>query len=175
MNAPTVWEIGIYFAMLSLAAVGGANAVIPDMYHQFVELHGWMSGAEFVQLVALAQAAPGPNVLIVSLLGWQLAGLAGALVATAGICLPSSLLAYGFAHFWGRFVRTRWQVIVRHGLAPITVGLVLASGYVLTDTADHGWPAYAVTAATVALVLATRLHPLWLLATAGLLGFAGLV
>lgn len=174
-QSPAVSELGLYFLALSLASIGGANAIIPDMHRHFVELRGWMTGTEFVELVALAQAAPGPNVLIVTLLGWRINGLAGALTATLAICLPSSLLAYTFAHFWQRFRHARWQSVVRDGLAPITVGLVLAGGYVLAQTADRSWSAYAITAATVVVVLVTKLHPLWLLGTAGLIGFFGLV
>ncbi len=169
MNAaPTSAEIAFYFATLSLMAIGGVNSLIPEMHRQFVEVHAWMSEREFVELVALSQAAPGPNMLVATLLGGKLGGLAGALMATAGMCLPSSLLAYGFARFWQRFQHARWQSIVRDGLAPVTVGLILASGYVLTHAADHGWVAYGVT-------VATRVHPLWLLGVAGLLGLAGIV
>lgn len=174
-SSPNLIELGLYFAALSLAAVGGANAIIPDMYRQFVEVQQWMSGTEFVQLVALAQAAPGPNVLIVTLLGWKIAGLAGALLATAAMCVPSSLLAYGVAKVWDRYRHTRWHAIVRNALAPVTVGLIVAGGYILTDTAGSSWMAYAITAATTVTVVATGIHPLWLLGIAGAIGYAGFV
>lgn len=168
-------EIAVYFATLSLIAIGGANALIPDMHRHLVDLNGWMSSKEFVSLVALSQAAPGPNVLIVSLLGWKVGGLSGALVATAAMCIPSSLLAYAFTRVWDRFRHARWRVAVQSGLASITVGLILASGFVLTRAADHNWVAYAVTAATAGMVLKTGVHPLLLLAAAGLLGYAGVL
>ncbi len=174
-NSPSLLEITLYFLGLSLMAIGGANAVIPDMHRHLVELRGWMSGTEFAALAALSQAAPGPNVLIVSLLGWKLAGLPGALLATAAMCIPSSLLAFFFSRFWQRHEQARWRTIAQAGLAPVTVGLVLASGYVLTRAADHSVAAYAVTAATAALVLITRINPLWLLAIAATLGYAGLI
>lgn len=163
-------EIGIYFTLLSLVAVGGGNALIPDMHRQLVEVNGWMSSREFASLVALSQAAPGPNILIVSLLGWKVGGLAGALVATGGMCLPSTLLTYFFTRTWDRFRAAPWRAAVQAGLASVTVGLILASGYVLARAADHHWLGYAVTAATVAAVLKTRVHPLWLLAAAGVIG-----
>lgn len=168
-------EVGLYFLMLSLMAIGGANAVIPDMHRELVELRGWMSGNEFVSLVALSQAAPGPNVLIVSLLGWKVAGLSGALVATAAMCIPSSLMAYFFARFWRRFQHARWRAVVQAGLVSVTVGLILASGYVLTCAADHNLVAFGVTALTAVAAVKTKIHPLWLLAAAGLLGGAGLI
>jgi chromate transporter len=163
-------EIGIYFTLLSLIAIGGASALIPDMHRQLVEVNGWMSGKEFAALVALSQAAPGPNVLIVSLLGWKVGGLSGALVATAGMCLPSTLLTYAFIRFWDRFRTARWRAAAQAGLAAVTVGLILASGYVLVRAADHNWIGYAMTTATVLAVMKTRVHPLWLLAAAGLIG-----
>lgn len=163
-------EIAVYFTLLSLIAIGGANALIPDMHRQLVEVNGWMTSKEFASLVALSQAAPGPNVLIVSLLGWKVGGLAGALVATGGMCLPSTLLTYAFTRFWDRFRAAPWRAAVQSGLAAVTVGLILASGYVLTRAADHHWPGYVITAATVFAVMKYKAHPLWLLAAAGLVG-----
>jgi chromate transporter len=173
--SPSLNQIALYFLLLSMMAIGGANAVIPDMHRELVELRGWMSGNEFVSLVALAQAAPGPNVLIVSLLGWKLAGLSGALVATAAMCIPSSLTTYFFTRFWQRFQHARWRAVVQAGLVSITIGLILASGYVLTRAADHDWMAYAMTGLTALCAVKSKIHPLWLLALAGLLGYAGLI
>jgi len=174
-SSPTLFDVVLYFLLLSMMAIGGANAVIPDMHRQLVELRGWMSGTEFVSLVALAQAAPGPNVLIVTLIGWKLAGLRGALAATAAMCLPSSLLTYFFSKYWARFQSTHWHGVVQGGLVSVTVGLILASGYVLTREADVGWGAYAVTGVTAIIVARTNVHPLWLLAIAGVFGYFQLV
>jgi len=167
--------LALQFAMLSLIAVGGANTVVPEMHRFFVESRGWISDSEFADLFAIAQAAPGPNVLIVGLLGWKVAGLAGATVSTLAMCGPSGLLTYAVGQVWHRFRGAPWRAAVQAGLAPLTVGLILASGYILAGAADHGWAGYAVTAATVALVMTTKLHPLWLLGAAGLLGCVGLV
>lgn len=163
------------FMLLSLLAIGGANAVVPEIHRVAVDTQHWMTDTQFVDLFALAQAAPGPNVLVVSLIGLHVGGLAGALVATIAMCGPSSVLAYAVAGAWERFKERPWRRAAQAGLAPVTVGLVLGSGWVLTDAADHGWAAYAVTAATVALTFFTKLHPLWLLGAAGALGLAGLV
>lgn len=167
--------LALQFALLSLIAVGGANAVVPEMHRFFVERQGWISESEFADLFAIAQAAPGPNVMIVGLLGWRVAGLLGAVVATVAMCGPSGLLTYCVGQVWHRFRGAPWRAAVQTGLAPLTVGLILATGYILARAADHGWAGYAVTAATVALVLTTKLHPLWLLGAAGLLGCLGLV
>ncbi|HWK43878.1 MAG TPA: chromate transporter [Stellaceae bacterium] len=158
------------FAILSLVAVGGANSVIPEMQRQVVDVHGWMSSTDFADLYALARAAPGPNVLVVSLIGWHVAGLAGALVAMGAMCGPSSVLAYGTMWVWDRFRTAPWRIAVQAGLVPVTVGLVLASGYLLTRAADPDWPSYALTAITAGVALKTRTNPLWLLLAAGALG-----
>lgn len=175
MSTRSLGEIALYFGSLSLMAIGGANALIPEMHRHLVDVGGWMSSAEFATLVALSQAAPGPNVLIVSLLGWKVAGLPGALVATAAMCVPSSLLTYAFTRMWDRFRQARWRAAVQAGLVPVTVGLILASGYVLTRAADHNWAGYAITAGAAALMARAKVHPLWLLDAAGLLGLAGVV
>ncbi len=173
MSGRSLSEVAFYFLALSLMAIGGANVLIPEMHHQLVELRGWMSSNDFVSLVSLSQAAPGPNVLIVSLIGWKLAGISGALVATVAMCLPSSLTVYAFTRFWDRFKDASWRTVVQAGLVSVTVGLMLASGYVLTREADHSWLAYAVTATAAFLSAKTRVHPLLLLAGAGLLGLTG--
>jgi chromate transporter len=170
-DKPDLFELISYFLALSLVSVGGANGVIPEMHRYFVDVHRWMSDVEFVELVALAQTAPGPNVLVVTLLGWKVAGLAGALLATASMCVPTSVLAYAVGQVWDRYRKKRWHVALREGLAPITVGLIVASGCVLTATADDNWLEYGITAATVVAVLTTRLHPLWLFGIAGVVGY----
>ena len=173
--ADVLLQLALQFALLSLIAVGGANAVVPEMHRFFVESRGWISDSEFADLFAIAQAAPGPNVMIVGLLGWQVAGILGAVVATVAMCGPSGLLIYGVGRVWHRFRGKPWRAAVQTGMAPLTVGLILASGYILARAADQGWAGYAVTAATVVMVLTTKLHPLWLLGAAAVLGCLGLV
>jgi len=168
-------QLAIDFSLLSLITFGGVITVLPEMHRTVVEVHGWMSGAEFAQLFALAQASPGPNILVVSLIGWKVAGLAGAVVATGAVCAPSSILTYAVSTIWQRFRGARWRNVVEDGLVPVTVGLMLAGGYLITLAADHSALAFVITAATAAIVLATRIHPLWLLAAGGLLGIAGWV
>jgi chromate transporter len=172
---PSLLELALQFLVLSLLSIGGANAVIPEIHLRAVDIEHWLTDADFTQMFALSQAAPGPNVLIVSLVGWKVAGVVGAVVAMAAMCGPSSLLTYYVAHAWDRFREAPLRIAIQRALAPITVGLILASGYVLMRATDHAWPAYTLTAATVALMLAGRVHPLWLLAAGAALGALGLV
>src|SRR5258706_4966576 len=173
VSEETLAQLAMDFSVLSLIAVGGAITVLPEMHRSVVQVHGWMSGAQFAELFALAQAAPGPNILVVSLIGWKVAGLAGAVVATAAVCGPSCVLTFAVSRIWQRFRGARWRAAVEEGPVPVTVGLMLAGGYLITRSADDSWPAFVITAATAAVVLATRIHPLWLFGAAGLIGLAG--
>ena len=175
MITPVLAELAWQFALLSFLAIGGVNALLPEIYRRVVEMEHWMTDADFAQAFAIAQAAPGPNLLIVSVIGWKVAGVLGALVTTAAICVPSSVLTFAVAHIWDRFRDAPLRIAIQYGLAPVTVGLVLASGYILARTVDQTWIALAITAATVALTLGTRLHPLWLLAAGAALGVTGVV
>lgn len=175
MISPVVFELALQFLVLSLLSIGGANAIIPEIHLRVVDVHHWLTDTDFSQMFALAQAAPGPNVLIVSLVGWKAAGIVGAIVAMLAMCGPSSALAYYVAGVWERFRDAPLRIAIQRGLEPITVGLVLSAGYVLTRMADHTWMAYAITGTTLLLCLTTRLHPLWMLAVAAGLGALGVV
>ncbi len=124
-------------------------------------------------LFALAQAAPGPNFMISTLVGWKAAGLTGALIATAALAGPSCLLAFFAVKIWDRHRAAPWRAALLAGLAPVTVGLVAASAWLLARAADSSWRLAAVTAVTAALARVTRLNPLWFLAAAAVLGLAG--
>jgi chromate transporter len=168
--------IAARFTVLSLVAVGGVSSVLPEIHRVVVQVHGWMTDAQFTQMFAIAQASPGPNMLIVALVGWHVAGLPGALVATAAICAPSCTLSYFVARIWDRFRGAPWRRAAETGLAPITVGLVLATGWLVARGAqDTSWVALGITAAVVAVMTLTRVNPLWLFAAAGTLGLLGLV
>jgi chromate transporter len=183
-----------HFLSLSLLAVGGAITTTPDMHRFLVEGHHWLTNEQFVASVALAQAAPGPNILFVALMGWNVglnvggglehglagwaSGLTGMALALVGILLPSTTLTY-FATRWGH--RNRELRIVRafkQGLAPIVVALLLATAWVLarggTDAPVNG-RILAVAAASTVIVWRTRVHLLWLLAAGALAGAMGLI
>ena len=168
--------IALRFGVLSLLAWGGVTSILPEVHRVAVDVHHWISDAEFTQMFAIAQASPGPNMLIVALIGFHVAGLAGALTATAAICLPACVLAYLADRVWERFRGMRLRRAVETGLAPITIGLIIATGWLVARGAPGtGWVAYAITAATTVLVLVTRVNPLWLFAGAAALGLLGLV
>ncbi len=163
-------DLVLYFSLLSLLSVGGISAVMPEMQRFVVEVMGWTSPEEFLQLFAIAQAAPGPNVLIVSLIGWKLFGMAGAVVALVAMCLPAATLAWWVSGIWERFKDAPWRQAIQRGLAPLTVGLVFAGGYVLATPQGLDWAHALVAGGSAAGLVLTRLNPLWLLAAGGVAG-----
>jgi chromate transporter len=172
MNGGTVTTLATHFALLSLLAVGGVNAVVPEMHRQAVDVAGWMTSREFADLFAIAQLAPGPNAMIVTLIGYHTAGLLGALVATAAMCGPSCLFTFFAAKAWSQFEHAQWRRTVQAGLVPISVGLIAASALVLARAADQTLVSTAITLVTAAVCYATRINPLWMFALAAVLGYA---
>ena len=156
-----LWQLAIGFGTLSLIAVGGGIAVVPEMHRLVVDVHGWMGDARFAQLFALAQAAPGPNVLVVGLIGWQVAGLVGMLVATAAMTVPAGILAFGFSRLRTRLRGNAKLRLVERGLVPIAVGLILAA---------TGWVAVALTDFSTLFVWRSDRSPLWVLAAGAVAG-----
>jgi chromate transporter len=165
-----LWQLAIGFMAISLIAVGGGIAVLPEMNRLVVQVHGWMSDARFAQLYALAQAAPGPNVLVVGLIGWQVAGFAGMLVATAAMTVPAGVLTFGFARLRGRLHGNRTMRLVERGLVPVAVGLILASGIILARAAATGWLAVLLALGATLFVWRTDRSPLWVLVVGAVLG-----
>ena len=163
------------FAQLSLLAFGGTNSVLPEMQRQVVDVHGWLTAHEFAALFALAQAAPGPNMLVVTLIGWHVAGLPGALATTLAVAGPSSVLTFLTYRLWFRFREVRWRRLLQGGLMPVTAGLIMAGAVLLIGTTSTTWGTAAITAAAALLYLSTRLHPLLVLAAAAGLGASGLL
>lgn len=165
--------LAMEFALISLMTIGGGVAAIPEMHRVVVDVHHWMTSETFANLYALAQAAPGPNLIIVTLIGWETAGLAGAAVATLAICSPAFAVTYCASRVWSRWNQFGWYKVFERGIGPITMGLILASGWLLTVSAGAGVGSYFVTGATAAAALFTRLNPLVFLAVAGVIGVAG--
>jgi chromate transporter len=168
-------ELAAVYAQFSLLAFGGANAVFPEMQRQVVEVHHWMTPREFAALYALAQAAPGPNMMVVSLVGWRVAGFWGALVTTGAVAAPSSVLTLLVSRAWYRFKDAPWRKAVQAGLQPVTVGLIMASAALLIRSTTVDGTTAAVTVVTAGLFVFTKLHPMLILGGAALAGAIGLV
>ncbi len=174
----------LHFASLSLLGVGGAITTTADMHRFLVVKQGWLSDAQFNSSIALAQAAPGPNILFVALMGWNVghntgstwAALAGALLSLLAIMLPSSVLSYATAQWSHRNRERRIVRAFKQGFAPIVVALLVATGWVLASASGRSlehWPIWLLTGVAALLVWRTRLHLLWLLAAGAGVGALG--
>ena len=166
-----VWTFGL----MSLFAVGGANSAIPEMHRIAVDVQHLMTDKQFADVFAISQMSPGPNVLIVTLIGYSVAGVAGALAATLSMCGPTAILAYYVSRFLQRSSHSRWPAIIQAALVPLSIGLMGASGLILALTSDQSWMAAVITIVAAALAFATRINPFWMLLAGGVLGFAGVI
>ena len=166
-------SLAAIFSQLSLLAFGGGNSIWPEMQRQVVEVHQWMSKVDFSALFALAQAAPGPNMMIVTLVGWHVAGCPGVIVTSIAKFGPSSVVTVAAMHAWERFKDHPWRRYVQLGLVPMTAGLLAASAALIVEASDTHWVLAAITAVIAVLSFKTKLHPLWLLAAGSLIGLTG--
>jgi chromate transporter len=165
-----------HLALLSSISFGGFPTVLPDVRNFVVATHGWMTDQEFTSYFALAQAVPGPNmILMMSFVGWKVWGAPGAIVSALAIFVPPCVMYFIAYRLWDRFRAAPWQRVVRSGLVPVTVGLIIASGVVMARSADTEWRAAAVTVAATILMLQRRLDPLVMLLAGGALGSLGLL
>lgn len=164
MKDNLLWRIAVTFASLSFVAVGGVTAALPGIHRQVVDVQGWMNDTTFANLYAIAQAAPGPNVIVVGLIGWHITGLAGLAVAMLGMVLPSSILALIVGRLVHRHADTSWLAVAKAGLIPVTIGLILAGGVVMAQAADRGILLVVITLAAAVFVLRSERNPAWALA-----------
>lgn len=170
-----LWTLAGHFALLSLFAIGGANSAIPEMHRLAVDVMGWMTDRQFTDMFAIAQVTPGPNVIVVTLIGYHVAGLPGAFVATLAMCGPTCCAAYFVGGTWERFKYARWRIAVQTGMVPIGIGLMAASAFVISGAAYHNLAVASIMVATACITFWTKLNPLWLLGAAALLGLTGLI
>jgi len=171
-----VIELFLEFGLLSFVAFGGATALLPEMHRVVVDNHHWLNDTTFTHLYAIAQAAPGPNVLVVTLIGWEVGGFFGALASTLAMCLPMSILIYLLIDRWESFSGKRWQKAVSLGVAPLAVGLIFSGASLIGLSAGFGVGGWATITLVLAISLRWRsLHPLWLIAAGAVAGLAGLI
>jgi chromate transporter len=186
MHAADWLQLFLHYLSLSLLSVGGAIASAPDMHRYLVDDQHLLTDPQFSASITIAQAAPGPNILFVALMGWNvglnagsmLNGLLGMSLTMIGMLLPSTVFTYTVTRWVHRNRELRPVRAFKLGMGPVVVGLVLATGWILAsahDTPSQDWPFYLVTLVTVAVVLKTRIHLLWLLAAGAVLGWSGLV
>lgn len=167
MTPGLAWQVLLVFAAASLQSVGGGNAVLPQLQLETVVQHHWLTASQFADSFAIAQVAPGPSSLIVTLLGYRIGGLAAALLATAAMIIPSSLVVAVVGRFWIVSGAARWHVTLERGIAPIAIGLVASSGLIIARSVDTSALQWIITAAAAAALGFTRTNPLVVVLTGG--------
>jgi chromate transporter len=167
------WALFAHFLGMSMLAIGGALATAPDIHRYIVDERHWLDDSQFSASIALAQAAPGPNLLFVPVIGYAVAGFGGAALALAGMLIPSTTLALAVTRWGSKRREHRGVRAFVAGMAPITIGLLLTSGGLLAWPLAHQPAAWLLIAATVLVMLKTKLNPVWLMAGGAAAGMAG--
>jgi chromate transporter len=181
MSAKTLVQILLLFSSLSLMSIGGGNTVLPEMQRKAIGDYHWLTNSQFADIFAISQAAPGPSILIVTLIGYKAGGegwtgVIGAIVATLAMMIPAGILVYLVTCVWQKAEKSPIRKAVEKGFAPLTVGLVLASAYVMGRAADHqDWRAYLLTGICTGVFVFTKTNPLIVVGLAGVLGYLGWV
>lgn len=167
-----VWSILGVFSLLSILAVGGGTAVLPEMKAMTVDQHHWLTDAQFIQIYSIGQLAPGPNMLMVIVIGYKVAGVAGALMAFLGFFVPAGLLTWGTSRVWNHFEGSPWRTALQAGMAPIVIGLMAAGTIAVARTAVTETKALAIAAIVFAILyFGKKMNPALLIFAGGLLGW----
>ena len=175
MNVKTLVQIFLLFSSLSILSIGGGNTVLPEMHHKAVDSYHWLTNKQFADVFAISQAAPGPSILIVTMIGYKAGGVLGAILATVAMMIPAGLLVYLVSRVWERAKNSPARKAVEKGFAPLTVGLILASAWIMSKAADHDWRAFLLTGVCTAIFSTTKINPLFIVAAAGFIGWMGWV
>ena len=174
-EAGTLVILAGYFALMSLFAIGGANSAVPEIHRFAVDVQHWLTDQQFSEIFALAQLTPGPNIIIVTLIGYHVAGVLGGLITTLAMTGPTCVFAYFVGRTSDRFKGAAWHSAVSRGLVPVTLGLLASSATVIATTSNYSWLALVITAGTAITAFFVRVHPLWAFGIAAALGAFGLV
>lgn len=162
----TIWALVRVFVPLSLVSFGGARTILPDIEHQAIA-HHWVTHSDFVEIFAIARAAPGPGTTMVTLIGWKAAGWIGALVASLAIYVPAGVMLLLVSVLWRRHEGSPWRRRLERAFAPISIGLILAGAVVVLNATEGGILAYAIAATAAGALRLRQVHPLFLLGAGG--------
>lgn len=170
MSTADLFALFLHFLSLSVFATGGAISLASDMHRYVVDQHGYLTHTEFVNSIAMAQAAPGPNIMFVTVMGWQIAGVQGALATTLGLSVPALIFPFVVSRLGRKAQFERALQAMQRGLGPVAIGLMASTCFLLVREAPGVWKGTVIIAATVALLALTRIPPVLLILTAGVLG-----
>lgn len=164
-------QLFVFFASLSLLAFGGGSAVIPELQRQTVEVHGWLTERQFVDFYAITQVTPGPGMMVVTLIGYQVGGVSGALLAMLGMFGPTGLLMFAARRAWLRLTRSRWGDWLKQAARPLATGTMLASATLVALGSNRDLPDWVTTIVAALLIGSRRASILQVMVAAGLSGW----
>ncbi|MBU3725323.1 MAG: chromate transporter [Burkholderiaceae bacterium] len=170
-----ILDLLIHFLMLSLLAVGGAISLAPEMHRYLVSEMGLLTDAQFTASIAIAQSAPGPNILFVTVLGWQAAGPWGALATTIGAVTPSAILVVMVHRFSHARADSLWVQAIKEGLAPVVIALMLATAWILAESWSNDFRVLALVVVSALGMAFTRIPPVVMIVAGALLGLFGIL
>lgn len=170
MKTDLLVAVGVSFFTTALVSVGGLSAMIPEIHRQIVDVHQWMTNDTFASAFAISQIAPGPNILMMSIFGWRIAGFAGLVVATLATIVPTSALALIAGRAENRIAHARWYALTKRAFPPLVVGLICASALVTGEAAIDRWLGYVLMAGVAVFVATKRANPLVPLSIATVIG-----
>jgi chromate transporter len=171
MDEGKLLGLAVLAGSLSLLSFGGGQTIVAELNHQTVAVHGWLTGRQFADLFAISRAAPGPSTLMLALIGWQVGGLLGAVLATLAVFIPSSVLICVAAQRWHRYKTTPWAIAIERGLVPVAVGLIFAGAFAVAQSSELTTVGYATIALSAAALYFTKIGPYSLLGIVGLFYF----
>jgi chromate transporter len=175
MQQDNLWEMALHYMLFAAIAVGGLGSVIPEIQRYVVEQNGWFTARQFGEIYALSQVIPGPNVMIVTMMGWLVSSWQGAIVVTIALFTPGSIIASLVIRAGANDPQSRGAQAVRKGLAPMVIGLSMSTAWIMLCTIMGEWQGVVLTLATVICVLRTKLNPLWLIGAGAVMGVLGVV
>lgn len=175
MQQDNIWEMALNYMLFAAISVGGLGSVIPEIQRYVVEQNGWFTARQFGEIFALSQVIPGPNVLIVTMLGWLVSSWQGAIVVTIALFTPGAVISAMFIRAGANNPDSRGAQSVRKGLAPVVIGLSMSTAWIMFTTISEDWRGVVLMLLTVVLVLRTKLNPLWMIGAGAVLGMLGVV
>ncbi len=175
MHKDNVWEMAFHFLLLAAVAVGGLGSLIPEMQRYVVEQNGWFTARQFGEIYALSQVIPGPNVMIITMMGWLVSSWQGAILVTIAIFTPGMVICAMVIRAGANDPDSRGAQSVKKGLAPVVIGLSLSTSWIMLTTVSDDWRGAVLALLTVVLVLRTKLNPLWWIGAGAVLGMVGVV
>ncbi|MGA2408968.1 MAG: chromate transporter [Candidatus Binataceae bacterium] len=157
------------FALLSVLAVGGGTAVLPEMKHMTVNTYHWVTDNQFRDIYSLGQVAPGPNMLMVMVIGYRLSGAAGAAVVALAFFLPDCILTLFANRLWIRYADSPWRKSIQQGMAPVSIGLMLSGTYAIARLSIFNAAGAVIALATMAILLWRHVNPVIMIGAGGII------